>query len=266
MTESEPETGGAAEAPYLTPLAQAATVVLLRERDAVLETVLLRRTQAVGFGGVWVFPGGKLDAADGPAADRHRRAAAREVAEETGIAVSPSGLVPYARWMPPATAARRFDTAFFLASVDDAEVVVDGGEIDDHVWGHPASLMDRHATGSLTLVAPTWVTLHRLARFRTVAEALADARATPVETFCTQLFIGTDGVRVALWHGDVAYESDAAIGDAGGRHRRYMWCGPWRYVRSEQSGFRSARVRPTVVGDDPEGKARENGCATLIGG
>lgn len=43
----------------------AATVVLLRDTPAGLETLLLRRhTQMANMGGVHVFPGGKLDAAD----------------------------------------------------------------------------------------------------------------------------------------------------------------------------------------------------------
>lgn len=42
-----------------------ATVVLLRDGPAGLETLLLRRhTQMANMGGVYVFPGGKLDAAD----------------------------------------------------------------------------------------------------------------------------------------------------------------------------------------------------------
>ena len=48
-----------------TPPADAATVVLLRDTDKGLEVLLLRRHQASNvLGGAYVFPGGKLDAAD----------------------------------------------------------------------------------------------------------------------------------------------------------------------------------------------------------
>jgi 8-oxo-dGTP pyrophosphatase MutT (NUDIX family) len=48
-----------------TPPADAATVVLLRDTDAGLQVLLLRRHQASNvLGGAYVFPGGKLDAAD----------------------------------------------------------------------------------------------------------------------------------------------------------------------------------------------------------
>ena len=43
----------------------AATVVLLRDRDEGPEVVLLRRVRNAGFvPGAWVFPGGRVDAAD----------------------------------------------------------------------------------------------------------------------------------------------------------------------------------------------------------
>ena len=44
----------------------AATVVLLREGRDAPEVLLLRRNRATGFvPGAWVFPGGRVDAADG---------------------------------------------------------------------------------------------------------------------------------------------------------------------------------------------------------
>ena len=43
----------------------AATVVLLRERAGTLEALLMRRRSTLGFlGGMWVFPGGRMEATD----------------------------------------------------------------------------------------------------------------------------------------------------------------------------------------------------------
>jgi 8-oxo-dGTP pyrophosphatase MutT (NUDIX family) len=43
----------------------AATLILLRETDGRLEALMVRRNAGVAFmGGMWVFPGGRLDAAD----------------------------------------------------------------------------------------------------------------------------------------------------------------------------------------------------------
>lgn len=83
----------------------AATVVLVRDGTEGLEALLMRRHRRAGFvPGAWVFPGGRVDAADAdpgywagslpesPAA-HFWVAAAREVFEETGVllAEDPSG-------------------------------------------------------------------------------------------------------------------------------------------------------------------------------
>ena len=44
-----------------TPPIPAATVVLLRDGEAEPETLMLHRTSKVHFGGMWVFPGGRID-------------------------------------------------------------------------------------------------------------------------------------------------------------------------------------------------------------
>jgi len=62
-----------------TPARQAATVILLRDRAQKLEVLLVRRTpQARFMGGVWVFPGGAVDASEGDGDDAHRAAAKLE--------------------------------------------------------------------------------------------------------------------------------------------------------------------------------------------
>ena len=43
----------------------AATLVLVREHGGALEALMMRRHSAIAFmGGMWVFPGGRMDAAD----------------------------------------------------------------------------------------------------------------------------------------------------------------------------------------------------------
>ena len=64
---------------------QAATVILLRGGADALEVLLVKRTpQARFMGGVWVFPGGAVDADEGEGDAAHRVAAVRELEEEAG--------------------------------------------------------------------------------------------------------------------------------------------------------------------------------------
>src|ERR671918_253304 len=148
------------------PVADAATVVLVRDGDAGLECLMLRKTKGQAFGGLWVFPGGRVEAGDGEGFEGVRRAAVREAQEETGLLLEPTELVPFAHWFPPPEAPRRFATWFFLAALPGgaAEVIVDGGEIGDHVWTTPSAALDRHRAGEIKMVPPTWVTRHRLGR------------------------------------------------------------------------------------------------------
>ena len=44
-----------------TPAIPAATVVVLRAGEHGVETLMLHRTSKVHFGGMWVFPGGRID-------------------------------------------------------------------------------------------------------------------------------------------------------------------------------------------------------------
>ena len=61
----------------------AATVILLRGGDEQLEVLLVKRTPRARFlGGVWVFPGGAVNAGEGDGEEAYRAAAIRELREE----------------------------------------------------------------------------------------------------------------------------------------------------------------------------------------
>jgi 8-oxo-dGTP pyrophosphatase MutT (NUDIX family) len=64
----------------------AATVMLLRDADQGIEVFMLRRTTSAAFaGGMYVFPGGKVDDADGAGDVGYVIAAIRECYEEAGV-------------------------------------------------------------------------------------------------------------------------------------------------------------------------------------
>jgi 8-oxo-dGTP pyrophosphatase MutT (NUDIX family) len=204
--------------------------VLVRDSADGLETLMLRRNALGAFGGMWVFPGGRVDSDDGEDEEGARRAAARETLEEAGLVVDASALVPFAHWTPPPIAPKRFATWFFLARAPSGIVAVDGSEIHEHVWATPADAMKRRDAGQIELAPPTFVTLHWLSQFADVAGALRDAAKGPVEFFATRVMKASSGDPVAVWHGDVAYEGDD-LDVAGTRHRLVMVRGAWAYER-----------------------------------
>jgi 8-oxo-dGTP pyrophosphatase MutT (NUDIX family) len=235
------------------PPTPAATVVVLRDGQDSVEVLMLRRNSALAFGGMWVFPGGRVDPADLDPADLDladlddlspsgvdgsdrvelaaaRRAAAREAREEAGLAIAVDQLVPFSHWVPPPQAPRRFFTWFFLASAPEgAAVVVDGGEIREHEWMAPVEAMRRRDSGQIELAPPTWVTLWRLSHAPDVSSAIAEASRVHPERFETHMARADDGM-VAVWHGDAAY-ADGNLARSGPRHRLWMQASGWRYER-----------------------------------
>ncbi|MBO0729597.1 MAG: NUDIX domain-containing protein [Acidimicrobiaceae bacterium] len=220
--------------PEATP---AATVVPLRDAPAGLEVLMLRRDARGAFGGMWVFPGGKVDAGDlepgalegGVEVEMRaaRRAAVREASEEARLTIAEGDLVPLSFWLPPAEAPRRFATWFFLASVPAGEVVVDRAEVHEHRWLRPEEAMAERDAGRIELVPPTFMTLWWLAAQPDLATAMATAGSRPPERFHTHMCQGREGIPAALWQGDAGYDDRDA--DRAGPRRR-LWLDPkgWR--------------------------------------
>ena len=211
----------------------AATVVLLRDAVDGLETLMLRKNSRLAFGGMWVFPGGRIDdgdrAADADELTAAANAAVREAAEEAGLAVPSSALIPFSHWTPPAAAPKRFLTWFFLAPAPTTAVVIDLGEIHDHAWMRPDAALARRDEGEIELAPPTWVTLNWLAAHPSVAAASAAAAARAPERFATRIAASDEGP-VAVWTPDAAHES-GDLAAPGPRHRLWMSRTGWRYER-----------------------------------
>jgi 8-oxo-dGTP pyrophosphatase MutT (NUDIX family) len=166
---------------------QAATVIVLRGGGDGLEVLLVRRTpQARFMGGVWVFPGGAVDAGEGEGDAAHRVAAVRELEEEAGIVLDdPGALVKFSRWITPAEVVVRFDTHFFLAPMPAGqEATIDGDEIVDQGWFTPADALAAHERGDIELVFPTIKHLEQLGGFESALALLdyaRDRRVGPVQ-------------------------------------------------------------------------------------
>jgi 8-oxo-dGTP pyrophosphatase MutT (NUDIX family) len=180
---------------------QAATVILLRGGADALEVLLVRRSpQARFMGGVWVFPGGAVDAGEGEGDDAHRAAALRELREEAAITLEdPAALVKFSRWITPAAVKIRFDTHFFLAPLPRGqEARIDGEECVDVGWFTPRGALEAHRAGELALVFPTIKHLEQLSVFGSVEELLAHARGREVAPVEPKVVLEGEVARVLL--------------------------------------------------------------------
>ena len=213
------------------PVTAAATVVILRDQAEGLEVLMLRRGAEAAFaGGLWVFPGGKIDEDDhGEVVDllaAARAAAVRESHEEAGQTIDVDSLVWFAHWVPPQGAKFRFATFFFACRALHEDVEIDPFEISDHAWLRPAAALAQHRSKEIQLAPPTFVTLTYLARANSVADAL-DAYRLHEPRFYETHVIRTDGAMTFLWRPDAAYDTND-LDVAGPRHRIVTGGDGWR--------------------------------------
>jgi 8-oxo-dGTP pyrophosphatase MutT (NUDIX family) len=186
---------------------QAASVILLRGGAKTLELLLVKRTPEARFmGGVWVFPGGAVDAEEGDGDGAHRAAAVRELHEEAAIELAGTAeLVKFSRWITPKAVSIRFDTHFFLASLPDGqEPQVDGQECVDLGWFTPQGALDAHAAEQIQLVFPTIKHLEQLRDFETVDALLGYARGRDVVPVEPRVVLEGEVARILL-PGDPGY-------------------------------------------------------------
>jgi 8-oxo-dGTP pyrophosphatase MutT (NUDIX family) len=230
----------------LTPPVDAATVMVVRDAEQGLEVLLVRRHGNSGvLGGVHVFPGGKLDAADCAAPpdwlDRAPErfcdalaepgldpavavglhvAALRETCEECGLRLVPTHLVPWSRWVTPrqpSVTHKRFDTRFFVAPAPAGqEAVHDNHEATEVVWTSPRAGLERYWAGEIDLAPPQIMSLVQLARLSNVGRVMALARSrAPV--LIEPVPFDQDGERVICYPGDPSHPV-----------REAAWQGPTR--------------------------------------
>ena len=230
------------------PARPATTVLLVRpsqpgDAASALEVFMVVRHQQIdAFSGALVFPGGKLEEADGDprlvarcggadkiSADelKFRVAGVREAFEECGILLARKPaqravvgaadlkgieerwraklakdeasivdlveaedlelatdlMTPFAHWITPTFAPRRFDTWFFLAEAPEDQIALhDGSESVDSVWIRPQNAIDEATAGRRTLVHATTKNLELLTEAVTVAEALLQTSQRKVVT------------------------------------------------------------------------------------
>ena len=109
----------------------------------------------------------------------------------------------WSRWITPPSSPRRYDTAFLVARLPDAQ------DADAHTteavearWWHPAEALERWDAGDLQLMLPTHTTLREIDQHPDCAAVLAAADARTIEPIHPELRLH-DGVDILL-PGDVS--------------------------------------------------------------
>ena len=220
----------------------ASTVILLRDTARGIETLMLRRNKALAFaGGLWVFPGGSIDAEDIAAADGEpegaaRVAAAREAQEEAAVAVDPERMELLSHWTTPVEEPKRFATWIFAAPVAAGqEVMIDGSEIHDARWQVIDDVLDEHRAGEMAMLPPTFTSLVTLSGYESVDALLAGVSRLPVPEVLPKM-IARDRGFLVLYRGDAGYE-DGDPSVKGARHRTEMSGQGWLYRYESVSDY-----------------------------
>lgn len=213
----------------------ASTVVLLRDSDSGMETLMLKRNKALMFaGGLWVFPGGALEEADlesasGDIALAARIAAAREAEEECGLRPDTENMVHLSHWTTPVVEPKRFETWIYAAPLaEDADVAIDGSEIHDFTWISVKDAVAQHEAGEFGMLPPTYITLLSLSRYATTVEMTASENEIP-PPYVFPIFTQAEGKMAVLFQGDAGYETGHGS-VTGPRHRAIMQEKGWEYV------------------------------------
>ena len=224
-----------------------ATVVLLREANDTIEVLLLKRNSKIAYGGMWVFPGGKIDAEDYEQSksltteeyDRDsaamliaaQNAAYRETQEEAGLDIQQEKLIYFAHWTTPKIRPKRFSTWFFIAPAKSHDVTIDGGEIHEHCWRSPTDALKAHREGEIELVPPTFLTLLEISSYRSIREVEGAFSNLQPRIFEPRVEILPEGL-CYFYEGDAGYENTDHKAK-GTRHRLYAKTNrEWQYQRS----------------------------------
>ena len=205
----------------------AATIMLSRDNNGILEVLLLKRNKALAFaGGLWVFPGGKIEkeefAQTKTEEEAAQLAAVRETEEEANITINKEQLIFIRHWTTPAVEPRRFATWFFFGSIPKSasQVKVDDSEIKEHLWINPQMALDKMLKGELAMLPPTFLNLQLIRKCQSVSEAEKLLKSIkPI--FILPVVSLSKGNYTILYKGDAGYETADANAE-GSRHRLVM--------------------------------------------
>jgi len=208
----------------MTKLRKAATIMLGRDYEGELEVLLLRRNKALAFaGGLWVFPGGKIEAEEEEQSPDEltaaKVAAVRETKEEANLDIEIHQLEFYRHWTTPEVEPRRYATYFFYASTSASlnEVQIDDSEIKDHLWINPSKAIAQFKQGKLAMLPPTLMSLQLISQCKTTDDAnVLLEKEKPI--FVLPVLVAAENKMICIYEGDAGYTT-ADPSTIGARHR-----------------------------------------------
>jgi len=105
----------------------------------------------------------------------------RDLAEAENLDYALDALVPFAHWITPEVMPKRFDTWFFLARTPEDQIGAhDGSESVESEWLGAQAALDAWETKQRVIVFATRMQLVKLARSKTVDEALKASASDPI--------------------------------------------------------------------------------------
>lgn len=180
--------------------------------------MLRRGADARFMPSTWVFAGGVVEEEDRSLAARtqlagvepdeiaHRICGARELAEEAGLEVEATDLLPWSRWITPEQVHMRFDTRFYVGLAPaHAKPEPDGVEMDEARWIAPADAIAAQVEDDFEISFPTVKHLEELRTFDSAEEILENARRRPVVPL-TPKVVGTEDSFEIILPGDPGYD------------------------------------------------------------
>jgi 8-oxo-dGTP pyrophosphatase MutT (NUDIX family) len=122
-----------------------------------------------------------------------------DLVRKEDLLLAPDLMVRFAHWITPETQPKRFDTHFLLVSAPVEQLGAhDGGESVEGFWIAPGRALEDAEAGTRTLVLPTQMNLTKLARYATVAEAVAATRTLPIVTVTPRVERTADGRKLHI--------------------------------------------------------------------
>ena len=166
---------------------------------------MMRRAATMAFvPGMYVFPGGRVDAKDfhdgqrlvgypferdllrATADEAMLRAlvacAVRELEEETGVQVDAGDLALCDHWVTPEASPLRYDVRFFLAELPAGATARGRGTEMDHVtWIRPIDALRAGAAGEMPMLLPTQRVLEFVSSQSSIMALMTDAHQRDVK-------------------------------------------------------------------------------------